>query len=324
MDLLSVCESLASNIIKLDTTESPGSQINELDIEHWQLCFKFTRAGAVEEISSWRADFSRQTVSQDAWEAIKDSEFAKDFSKETYEYFMARGRTLEHRTAPVDNDTSIYLLRIHETSPSVRMVQDLLGDDNIQVLPGIDDDGNRVQFCSLDANKRNLLLSKLASSASAQFQPTFIRVSIAKKDLDINSRYPTLGIKSTLPQHRADSNADCFEPAQNEYPVRYFFYGTLADRAVLARVLGIVNEESIRYDKAEVHGAILTSWAGKYKGLVDGDQGAKVSGAMYWVSCHQEEEALRIYETGKYEVVRCTMRLQSNLELCNGLTFRLI
>ncbi|KAJ6780325.1 hypothetical protein PWT90_05322 [Aphanocladium album] len=196
MDLLSMCESLASNISEYDAKSSSEILIDEVDIEHWQLLFKLTR----------------QPLSQDAWEMIKDTQSAKVFSKESYEYYLGRGRKLKKRTALGGNGTNMYLLRIHESSRSLCMVQELLGTNEIQVLPGSDDDGNTVQFCYLDASMSTLLLNSLASSASIHFQPSFIRVSFAKKDFDINSRHTTLGIKTTLPQYRPDSTADFFEP----------------------------------------------------------------------------------------------------------------
>ncbi|KAM3548505.1 hypothetical protein MY1884_009154 [Beauveria asiatica] len=93
-------------------------------------------------------------------------------------------------------------------------------------------------------------------------------------------------------------NVSTCMPQQNEYPVRYFFYGTLADRDVLARVIG-VPDKSIQYEPAVLPRAVLTSWAGKYRGVVDGGAQDEVEGMVYWVKSGDEEEALRIYETAK-------------------------
>lgn len=325
MDLLSICESLASNVIKFDEENSSEIEISDSDIEHWQSLFRMTRTEAIEEITTWRSDFTREPLSKDAWNAIRESESATGFSKESYEYKLVRGWKLQQReVVSSTQDNSMYLLRLHDESPTLCMVQHLLGTEDIEVLPGIDNDGNAVQFCYMDGKMRSALLSNLAASDSMQFRPSFLRVSIAKKDLAVNSKYPTLGIDSTLPQHRANSSTDCFEPTQNEYPVRYFFYGTLADRAVLARVIGIQDEKSIQYEPAVVFGANMTSWANKYRGLVNGGPDSKVDGVAYWVRSREEEEALKIYETARYEVVRCAIYLQSAAKPSSGLTFRLI
>jgi hypothetical protein len=47
-----------------------------------------------------------------------------------------------------------------------------------------------------------------------------------------SSMTPTLGINATLPQHRLVSS-----PHQEQYPILYFFYGTLADPEQLCKVL---------------------------------------------------------------------------------------
>ncbi|KAM3538422.1 hypothetical protein ARSEF1564_008650 [Beauveria bassiana] len=324
MDLLSACESLAANILEHDAPEMSDIYIAESDIEHWMKTFSLTRAEAVEEISNWRSDYSRDSLSQAAWNMIKDSNAASEYTKESYEFSLSRGRSLTQKqshTTGTDN-TNMYLLRIEESLPTLSIIQELLGNtDKIEVVSGLDDEGNSVRFCYMTAQMKRLFESNLTLSNSIHFRPAFIRVSIAKKNIS-DSRYPTLGIDSTLPQHRAQFTTDYFQPQQNEYPVRYFFYGTLADRDVLARVIG-VPDESIQYEPAMLPRAVLTSWAGKYRGVVDGGPEDEVEGVVYWVKSRDEEEALRIYETAKYEVVRCSIHLASG-EACMGLTFRLI
>ncbi|ATY63520.1 oxidoreductase domain containing [Cordyceps militaris] len=325
MDLLSACESLASNVLEYNAIDTSDLQISDSDVEHWRVLFQLTRAEAIEEITNWRLDLGRESLSQSAWETIKESKAASGFNKESYAYSLARGWRLKPQNiTSTAADNSMYLLRIQETLPSIRTVQDLLNTDKLNIVSGLDDDGKSVQFCYMTAQMKSLLLCNLALSNSLQFRPTFIQVSIATKNLSDNSRYPTLGIDSTLPQHRPQSSTECFQPAQNEYPVPYFFYGTLADRTVLARVLGLSDENSITYKPAEVSGATMTMWANKYRGLVDSDQDDTVEGVVYLVRSHEEEEALRIYATAKYEVVRCLIRLSSEPKSrMAGLTFRL-
>ncbi|EGX89375.1 hypothetical protein CCM_07626 [Cordyceps militaris CM01] len=323
MDLLSACESLASNVLEFNATSASDLQISDADIEHWRCLFKLTRAEAIEEISNWRLDFGRDSLSQSAWDLIKDSDFASGFSKESYEFSLAHGRKFERGNATKTDDNGMYLLRIHDTLPSLHTIQQLLNTDRLEVVSGVDDDGNSVKFCYMTSQMKNLLQSNLVLSDSVHFRPSFIRVSIATKKLSDISRYPTLGIESTLPQYRAETSTEYFRPAQNEYPVPYFFYGTLADRAVLARVIGVSDEGSIEYESAMVSGAALSTWANKYLGLVNSFQHDQVEGKVYWVKSREEEEALRIYETAKYEVVRCKINLESGINTCMGLTFRL-
>lgn len=324
MDLLSVCESLASNVLEHGATDTSNLQIPESDIERWQQLFQMTRAEAIDEIRDWRLDFSRKSLSQSAWDAIKGSEFLSGFTKESYEYSLARGGKLKRHHVTSTDDTGMYLLRLEDTVPSIATIQDLLDTSKLDIVSGLDDDGNSVRFCYMSAQMKTLLLDRLASSDNIQFRATFIRVSIAAKDLSADSRHPTLGVDSTLPQYRPQSSEGGFRPAQDEYPVPYFFYGTLADRAILARVLGTSDHDEIKYQTATVSGAALTTWAGKYRGLVDGGHSDEVDGMMYMVKSREEEEALRIYETAKYEVVRCNIQQKAESKSRVGLTFRLI
>ncbi|KAM3511634.1 hypothetical protein MY11210_004718 [Beauveria gryllotalpidicola] len=324
MDLLSACESLAANLLEHNVTDMSDMYIAESDTEHWMTTFSLTRAETIDEITKWRLDYSRDSLFQSAWDTIKESDAASGFTKESYEFSLTRGRTLKQNHATGTDDTGMYLLRMEEPLPTLTTIQELLNTDQIEVVSGIDDEGKSVRFAYMTAPMKRLLESNLALSDTIYFRPSFIRVSIAKKDISDNSRYPTLGIDSILPQYRAPSATYCFQPLQNEYPVRYFFYGTLADRAVLARVIGVSDADSIRYEPAVLSRAVLTSWAGKYRGVVDGGPDDIVEGVVYWVKSREEEEALRIYETAKYEVVRCSIHLEEEVDVCMGLTFRLI
>ncbi|KAL1600509.1 hypothetical protein SLS60_006895 [Paraconiothyrium brasiliense] len=192
----------------------------------------------------------------------------------------------------------------------------------------------------------------------------------ATKDLSNTSIAPTLGIDISLPQHRnlvVDPR-----PRQDEYPVRYFFYGTLCEPERLAQVLGIEtivtsddgtgtdsqddstircgsqiseggcqeasNEEEKDQGLQSHEDATLTpapiltpacilrgkvrSWRGKYAALVDGDEDDLVQGWVYDVKTREDEDRLREYEGGNYEVVRCEISVTGEVVLVRGLTFR--
>ena len=75
---------------------------------------------------------------------------------------------------------------------------------------------------------------------------------------------------------------------------------------------------------ATVRGGVLKMWGGKYKALVDGPEGGGgvVEGKAYAVRSGEEEEALRVYEMGAYEVVRCGIGLWGGEEWVRGCMFR--
>ena len=92
---------------------------------------------------------------------------------------------------------------------------------------------------------------------------------------------------------------------QDEYPVTYFFYGTLTDPDFLVQLLCLPEEEIPVLKPAHITHGILRTWRGKYKALVDGAPGDVVDGFAYEITTREREEAMRVYETEIYEVVRC-------------------
>ena len=110
----------------------------------------------------------------------------------------------------------------------------------------------------------------------------------------------------------------------DEYPIWYFFYGTLADTRKLGRVIGRpVDQDKLR--DAELRSGRVGMWKGKYKAMVDGDgvmQRQSIAGKAFSVATRQEEDELRVYETDAYEVARCEIWVDDNVQL--GLTFRFV
>lgn len=59
--------------------------------------------------------------------------------------------------------------------------------------------------------------------------------------------------------------------------------------------------------------------------LVDADELSEVGGWAYQIKNQDEEDLIRVYETGVYEVVRCTIELVNGSDAkVQGLTFRLV
>lgn len=325
MDLLKACENLAENAAEFASSVGEQVHVSETDIRRWQRLFKLTRNDAVEEITNWRNNLGREYLSQAAWSIIRESRMSEGFDKESYEYSVCYKKKTPPTSTPSGNgDTGMYLLRLHDALPTIQTVKVLLNSEKApQVLSGSDDDGSLVQFCYLTPAQKDALVTALGSSTTMHFTPSFVRISIASKNLLSDSKYPTIGIDSLSPQHRPQHRGQRVFPGQNEYPVCYFFYGTLATPAVLARVLGRPAQTDFGLRPARVFGARLTTWADKYLGLKDGGASDSVRGHAYMVMSEEDEEALRIYETSKYEVARCGIHLQSENTEVQGLTFRL-
>lgn len=154
---------------------------------------------------------------------------------------------------------------------------------------------------------------------------SIISISRARKDLCGDSAYPTLGLDTTLPQNRPSPPiADHQKPhtGNEDYPVWYLFYGTLADGDRLGRLLG--PDHSVALILAWTIGGRLGTWASKYNALVDDFGGGSVHGHGFLVPDKEAEDALRYNETGAYDVVRCEIHLETHggVNMVKGLTFR--
>ncbi|KAK6812525.1 hypothetical protein RU639_011667 [Aspergillus parasiticus] len=174
-------------------------------------------------------------------------------------------------------------------------------------------------FCLIKGTTRLAILSALPN-----YTPTFIHVNMADKHLSNYSISPYLcsDIDPTLPHHRAQSMDQIFLPTQNQYPVWYFFYGTLTDSETLAWKLSLPRLPVLR--RVMVKGGRIIMWGGKYNALIDGPSSSIVDGWAHEVRSEEEEEQLRYYETDQYEVVRCEIHIVDSGDIVKGLTFRFI
>lgn len=109
---------------------------------------------------------------------------------------------------------------------------------------------------------------------------------------------------------------------QNQYPVWYFFYGTLANTEVLSRQLSLPEDKISLLAPAIISGGVIKTWASKYKALVDGSSSCLVKGSAFQVMSREQEDALRSYETDNYEVVRC--EISTGGSAVPGCTFRFV
>lgn len=188
------------------------------------------------------------------------------------------------------------------------------------MLEGNGEDGD-AQFCVVNGREKQAIERWLGGRGNG-FMPMFASIRMAYKDFDGSSLYPTLGVDHTLPHHRTINNTFTFLPAQAQYPVWYFFYGTLADIPTLSHVLSVSEAEVPDLRPATVEGGLMKTWGdGKYNALVDGPMGACLEGSAYLVCSKEDEDALRRYETDNYEVVRCMILVDGKKEVM-GCTFR--
>ena len=88
-----------------------------------------------------------------------------------------------------------------------------------------------------------------------------------------------------------------------DYPVPFFFYGTLTDPALLAEKLGLEELPVMRMGMVESYRVKM--WGG-YKALVGGQGlGEVLEGWVYMVRNREEVEKLAVWEGENYEVDVC-------------------
>lgn len=323
---------------------------NDCDVEHepseeeitrWQTLFAYSYSEAVEHINNQKSDYSRFRLSNDHWDMIRSQKEAQGYSREAFEHWM---KTEGHST-PSDTKEKVIITSVFkaETFFLILLEGVLSSPESIQGVAKLPDPPRAFQaalgtrdavFCRIDGNIKQSIENWL-SQENSTFRPTFVRLSKAKKDLAATSIYPTLGLESTLPQHRfssklgfdttlphhrGSSGHTTSAPLQDEYPVWYFFYGTLADSVLLTRLLLLPEAEPPILVPARISGGLIKTWDGKYKALVDGASTDYVNGSAYEVISKELENDLLLYETEKYEVVRCRITMAS--QTVQGLTFR--
>ena len=300
-----------------------GDEPTADDIARWQQLFGYSHTEAMNLIKEHRANFSRQRVTDDHWSLVRPAAKKDGYDREAYEYSL----TVHGKPAPeepqADNvdDTAIFVFKLGGPLVKAECIREVGKLSTMpRILTGSGEEGD-AQFCRVDAGTKREIEEWLRNQYHGDYSPTFVRLSQAKKELSIMSAYPTLGVDTMLPQHRARNVEDTFLPKQDQYPVWYFFYGTLGDPEILCRLLAL-SAPSLR--AATICGGVIKTWCGKYRALTDGARDSKVSGWAYQVSSWEHEDALRSYETAAYEVVRCRILMQDEGSVVEGCTFRFV
>jgi hypothetical protein len=263
-------------------------------------------------------ELNGDTVLPDRTSAPKLSSELRDLLR-----FNKQRRTLVKGVADRKSSNMDYLFKLSDpVTPTILALAAILPSQP-RIIQGEGEDGI-AQFChvsDLDIPKIKGWLAK----AYPDISPIFAPINKARKALSPDSAYPTLGYDTTLPHHRPDSSACMYLPTQDQFPVWYFFYGALGNSSFLNELFGSPPEEHALVP-ALIHGGKVKTWGGKYNVLVDDDRESRVYGWAYEVVSLEQEDALRMYETAKYEVVRVEIELAGHTggRFVKGCTFRFV
>ncbi|KAM5386582.1 hypothetical protein ACJZ2D_000545 [Fusarium nematophilum] len=321
MDIFDELEAMARAASLTDHGE-----IDDETVNRWKTLFGFSSAEAIQKIEEYRAN-PDGIISDAHWDMVRDEEESRGFDRETYEYSCIRRQKAPHRELPQENQQHqlqalTFLVKLEGPLSSLKDLATAASIESLStdsIFKATDTTGQATSFCKINGIAKVAIEAFLVDSKiEPGFRPTFIRYSKARKSLSSSSVYPSLGVDSTLPQHRLQIASP--RPKQDEYPV-WYFYGTLANRGVLNHLLGI----NPTYHSARIRCGRLRMW-GSYKALVDdpsGNDSSIVEGKAFQVQDRDQEETLQVYETDRYEVVRCSIELAGE-RVVNGLTFRFI
>lgn len=281
MDLSEELESMAVNAADECNVEFEPS---EGEITRWQTLFAYQYSEAVEQIKNQKSDYARYRVSNDHWNLVRSQKEAQGYSREAYEHWVAtagQSAPSHHEPKPIidsaSRSQSSYLILLEGILNTPRSLQDAANlSEPPRAVPAASETRDAV-FCRIDGNAKQAIEQWLARQ-KCTFRPTFVRLSKANKDLAPDSIHPTLGLESTLPQHRyssiprfdttlpqhRDPSPQTTRPVlQDEYPVWYFFYGILADPALLARLMSLPDAEAPALVRASISGGLLKTWSAK-------------------------------------------------------------
>ncbi|KAI1393183.1 uncharacterized protein F4822DRAFT_383787 [Hypoxylon trugodes] len=333
MDGMNIFDGLELLAFLAEQSSFGGPDVDRITIGRWQHLFGYTHDEAVLRIHQHRTDFTdgtRMRVTESHWRKVRAKKEVAGHDWESFEHECnVRARTAgpssqrfpKKKEKPIDPDVT-YFLKIEWPFTSVEQVQEVAGLSKPPLrLDGNDDEGEPTTFCGIDDAAKDKVLAWLERRGYF-FEPMLIPYSLAKKNLSSTSVYPTLGVDTTLPQHRLNSLDDPkLSPAQDQHPVWYFFYDDLADRTVLSKLLDI---QFVLFNNASVTGGTLKTGVGENKVLVDSpNSNEKVSGQAYLAFTKDEEECIRLYKTAKYEIVRCEIQIEG-IGTKQGLTFRYV
>ncbi|CAN9182212.1 unnamed protein product [Alternaria alternata] len=245
------------------------------------------------------------TVLPDRTSAPKLSSELRDLLR-----FNKQRRTPVKGVADRKSSNMDYLFKLSDPVTPTILASAAILPSQPRIIQGEGENGI-VQLCHVS----DLDISKIKDWLAKEYpdiSPIFAPINKARKALSLGSAYPTLGYDTTLPHHRPDSRACEYLPTQDQFPVWYFFYGTLGNSSFLNELFGLPPEEDRALVPALIYRGKLKTWGGKYNALIDDDPESRVDGWAYEVVSQEQEHALCMYETVRYEVVRVEIKLDGH------------
>jgi hypothetical protein len=227
----------------------------QITAKRWTKLFGYSYSDAIDAIGRHRKNISRKHVTNELWDIVKQEQEACGYDREAYEHELevqARTRMtsvfLQPQALNQAGDLKArYLVKLTELL-TVEIITGIAGlSSHPEVVEGHgneDSQSSDARFCLINGVERQALLTSPQWSRFASTSTIICVPQAAAKELSSESAYPTLGLDTTLPKQRPSMlpTLTHFLPAQDQYPVWHFFYGTLGHSAFLQDLLGLDSE----------------------------------------------------------------------------------
>ena len=178
------------------------------EISVWQNMFGYSYSEANEHINNQRSSFSQPKVSDDHWELVRMEKEAQGYTREAYDHWIATGTRSciseahnEPNSAASSYNKSSYLVLLEGILSTPLILQEAADLPDLSKVIEASSKTGDVFFCTVDGAAKHCIEAWLSEQDST-FKLTFVRISKAQKNLSADSIHPTLGLESTLPQHR--------------------------------------------------------------------------------------------------------------------------
>ncbi|KAK3117592.1 hypothetical protein LTR53_000918 [Teratosphaeriaceae sp. CCFEE 6253] len=335
MDFVDELECMAANAAWASATTDEDYDDNSVVVARWQSIFGYTPAEAAASIAEQREDLTALVLDA-LWQVVQRQQERHGHDRASCSHWL---RLRQRTRACVPSVVSAASVKSRNQQCLLRMDGPLSSAETVAAIGGLSappkistgcsgsPSDSKTRFCHVDSKAKEAIVRWLALK-HPPYRPLFVAQTLATKDFCQHFVAPTLGRDATLPQYRLEDFVDEARPRQDEYPVWYFFYGTLANTDTLQRLFRHIDgdaEKEYSLYPAKVAGAELTTWADTYKALVDGT--SEVTGSAFSVESQEHEDTLRSYETSAYEVVRCEIQCDrpgGETAALRGCTFRFV
>ncbi|KAF2470312.1 uncharacterized protein BDR25DRAFT_225704 [Lindgomyces ingoldianus] len=144
-------------------------------ISRWMNLFNYSHFEAVQLISQQRGDLTRDRISDEHWDLIKEEREAIGYDREAYEHSLHLGEVLKSQSATIhtagENGETMTMFRLGGLLDTAKKVQEVAGlETTPSVVQGISHRGP-AEFCCVDKDAFKNIEAYLAQQLITRREP---------------------------------------------------------------------------------------------------------------------------------------------------------